>query len=201
MVGPRPRDDDGAMTENTDSGEQPAASGASEGGPQPGPQAASQTFTAAPPPPQQPPHRPRPPLRRSREDRKLAGVSGGLGRYFDVDPLIFRVLFVTLAVFGGSGLLLYAIAWLFIPDEGENESELQSLVNGRGSSRIVGAIVLGVLGLIALGNFAHTGWGFGGFAALVAIGLAVYLITRGDNAWRAAPQSPAPPATTSRRRS
>jgi phage shock protein PspC (stress-responsive transcriptional regulator) len=65
----------------------------------------------------------RPPLRRSLSDRKIAGVAGGLGRYFNIDPLIFRVVLVTLAVFGGSGLLLYAIGWLLVPEDGVNESE------------------------------------------------------------------------------
>ena len=46
-------------------------------------------------------------LRRSRTDRKLAGVAGGLGRYAGVDPLILRILFVVLTIFGGSGILLY----------------------------------------------------------------------------------------------
>ena len=69
----------------------------------------------------------RPPLRRSISDRKIAGVAGGLGRYFNVDPLIFRVVLVTLAIFGGSGLLLYAIGWLLVPEEGDDESEVARL--------------------------------------------------------------------------
>src|SRR3954467_14035023 len=72
----------------------------------------------------------RPPLRRSISDRKIAGVAGGMGRYFNIDPLIFRVVLVTLAVFGGSGLLLYAIGWLLVPEEGADETEAARLVNG-----------------------------------------------------------------------
>ena len=48
------------------------------------------------------------------------GVAGGLGRYAGIDPLIFRILFVVLAVFGGSGLLLYALGWLLVPEDGED---------------------------------------------------------------------------------
>ena len=51
-------------------------------------------------------------LRRSRTDRKIAGVAGGLGRHFDIDPTIVRVAFVVLAFFGGAGLLLYGVGWL-----------------------------------------------------------------------------------------
>ena len=91
MAAARPSPHDGAMNETTDT----AAAGSG--------------------------HRlrlPVPTLRRSVTDRKVAGVAGGLGRYFNVDPLIFRVVFVTLAIFGGSGLLLYAVGWLLVPEDG-----------------------------------------------------------------------------------
>jgi phage shock protein PspC (stress-responsive transcriptional regulator) len=82
------------------------------------------TGQAVPPPPG-PPHSTYPPLhtlRRSRTDRKLLGVAGGLGRYAGIDPLIFRILFVVLAIFGGSGILLYALGWLLVPEDGEDLS-------------------------------------------------------------------------------
>jgi phage shock protein PspC (stress-responsive transcriptional regulator) len=142
-----------------------------------------------------PPRGPRPPLRRSIYDRNVAGVAGGLGRYFDIDPLIFRVVFGTLAIFGGSGLLLYAVGWLLVPEDGENESELSRLVNGRATRKVVGGIVLAVVGLVAVGNFARTGFGFGGFAALAAVAFAAYLISRNDSDTPlvAPRQAPAPP--------
>jgi phage shock protein PspC (stress-responsive transcriptional regulator) len=125
-----------------------------------------------------PPPSPRPPLRRSATDRKIAGVAGGLGRYFGVDPLIFRVVLVTLAIFGGSGLLLYAVGWLLVPEDGEQESEGARLVNGRATGKVVGGIILAIVGLVVVGNFARTGFGFGGFVALIALGVAAYLISR-----------------------
>lgn len=140
-----------------------------------------------------PPRTTRPPLRRSVTDRKVAGVAGGLGRYFNVDPLIFRVVLVTLAVFGGSGLLLYAVGWLLVPEEGDNESEVSRLVNGRPTAKIVGGILLGVVGLIAVGNLARTSFGFGGFAALVAIAIAVYLFSRSDDRPLVAPRQASAP--------
>lgn len=55
-------------------------------------------------------------LRRSRTDRVLGGVCGGLGEFFDLDPIWFRILFVVLALPGGlPGLIPYAILWLIIP--------------------------------------------------------------------------------------
>ena len=57
-------------------------------------------------------------LRRSRSDRMVAGVCGGLGRYFDVNPTFYRVGFVVLALLGGAGILIYVAAVLVMPDEG-----------------------------------------------------------------------------------
>jgi phage shock protein C len=66
-------------------------------------------------------------LTRSRDNRWLAGVCGGLAKYFNLDPVIFRILFVLLA-FTGAGFPIYLIAWLIIPAEGEPESIGDSLV-------------------------------------------------------------------------
>jgi phage shock protein PspC (stress-responsive transcriptional regulator) len=56
-------------------------------------------------------------LYRSRTNRKLAGVCGGLSQYFNTDPTLIRVLFVVVAVLGGSGLLIYLLLWIVIPEE------------------------------------------------------------------------------------
>lgn len=58
-------------------------------------------------------------LYRSRTNRVIAGVAGGIGEYFDIDPLVVRLIFVLLAIGGGSGVLLYLVAWLIIPEEPE----------------------------------------------------------------------------------
>lgn len=54
-------------------------------------------------------------LRLSAADRKVAGVCGGLGEYFELDPVLFRVAFVVLAFAGGLGILLYVALWLAVP--------------------------------------------------------------------------------------
>jgi phage shock protein C len=56
-------------------------------------------------------------LYRSRTNRKLAGVCGGLAQYFNIDATLIRVLFVLLAVLGGSGLVLYVAMWIIVPKE------------------------------------------------------------------------------------
>ena len=61
-------------------------------------------------------------LERSSSDRMLAGVSGGLGRYFDLNPAVFRLGFVVLTVLGGAGILTYLAAVLVIPEEGADQS-------------------------------------------------------------------------------
>ena len=55
-------------------------------------------------------------LYRSRNQRMVAGVCGGLADYFDIDPTVIRVLFLILAVFGGSGLVVYLVMWIVVPD-------------------------------------------------------------------------------------
>jgi phage shock protein PspC (stress-responsive transcriptional regulator) len=56
------------------------------------------------------------------EGRWLGGVAAGLGRYFDVNPLIYRIAFAALALAGGTGLLLYLAAYLVIPGEHDDDS-------------------------------------------------------------------------------
>jgi phage shock protein C len=57
-------------------------------------------------------------LRRSRSDRRIAGVCGGLARYFGIDSTIIRIIFVLLALPGGvPGTLLYLILWVVLPEE------------------------------------------------------------------------------------
>jgi phage shock protein C len=56
-------------------------------------------------------------LYRSQTDRKLAGVCGGLAQYFNLDATLIRVLFVVLAVLGGSGLVIYLAMWIIVPKE------------------------------------------------------------------------------------
>lgn len=61
-------------------------------------------------------------LYRSETNRILGGVCGGLAEYFNVDPTIIRIIFVLMAIFGGSGLLVYFILWLVIPSKSSNSN-------------------------------------------------------------------------------
>ncbi len=134
----------------------------------------------------------RPPLRRSRTDRVLGGVAGGFARWLGIDPTIVRVVLVILAVFGGSGLVLYAIGWLFIPDEGDPSSEAEKLAgrftkpsDGSRTAMIVVGVVVGVILISLLASAApwYGPWSFGGGSFLLLLaagGIVLYLMNRGD---------------------
>ena len=58
------------------------------------------------------------PLRRSRTNRQVAGVVGGLAEYFRVDPTLLRVIYVVGSIVSAAfpGLLVYVLLWLLIPE-------------------------------------------------------------------------------------
>jgi len=56
-------------------------------------------------------------LRRSRTDRSIAGVCGGLAKHFGIDSTILRIVMLCLILFGGMSLWVYIIMWLLIPEE------------------------------------------------------------------------------------
>ena len=68
-------------------------------------------------------------LLRLRKGRMAAGVCAGLAAYFGVDVNLVRLGFGVLTVFYGLGILVYLIAWTILPEEGEDNSILESFVN------------------------------------------------------------------------
>lgn len=86
----------------------------------------------------------------SPQGRYVAGVAGGLGRHFDVDPAILRVAFVVLTFFGGAGLLLYLACWLFVPDETDGKATVSLDERTRTLALYVAA------GLAVLALLGHT---------------------------------------------
>jgi phage shock protein C len=70
-------------------------------------------------------------ITRSRSDRMIAGVAGGLAAYFGVDPLFIRVAFLVLTLLNGLGAMIYFALWLIVPNEGslsEGRSTVQDAV-------------------------------------------------------------------------
>jgi phage shock protein PspC (stress-responsive transcriptional regulator) len=91
-------------------------------------------------------------LERSRSDRMLAGVCGGLARYFDIHPAFYRVGFVVLTLIGGAGILIYIAAALVIPDEGEEDSIASAALRERRDRPLplIGLALIALAGLVLL---------------------------------------------------
>jgi phage shock protein PspC (stress-responsive transcriptional regulator) len=70
-------------------------------------------------------------LRRSADDKMLAGVTGGIARYLDVDVTLVRVIIAALVLLHGAGLALYLAAWLLIPADGQDQSLAAAWIAGR----------------------------------------------------------------------
>jgi phage shock protein PspC (stress-responsive transcriptional regulator) len=113
-------------------------------------------------------------LYRSRRDRMLGGVAGGVAAYLQVDPALTRLAFVALVLAAGTGLLAYIIAWIVIPEEPEGQAAPAASAPaapggavpplpvaprrsaGRGARLVVGVILVAV-GCILLLDWAVPG--------------------------------------------
>jgi phage shock protein PspC (stress-responsive transcriptional regulator) len=118
-------------------------------------------------------------LERSRTDKVLAGVSGGLGRYFDLTPAVFRLGFVVLTLLGGAGILVYIAAVLVMPKEGEERSTAEEILANR-REHPARLVALGLIAVAILSLLAHADtWPTAGTAwLLVAIAGLIFLWTR-----------------------
>lgn len=97
-------------------------------------------------------------LYRSRTDRMIGGVCGGLGEYFGVDPTLLRLAFVLITLAGGAGILIYLILLIVLPEKpqelpaGEGVPALTTEATGTGAGaeeRVRNAMLLGVLLILA----------------------------------------------------
>lgn len=114
-------------------------------------------------------------LRRSRTERIGAGVAGGLGEYFGVDPVIFRVLFATSAFFGGAGVLAYLIAWAAIPDEGTERAAIDGWVSSLRRRRVPVWVIAAAAALL-LWLIAFSWWAPGPLFPVLAVVLILVAI-------------------------
>ena len=139
-------------------------------------------------------------LYRSRQDKMIAGVCGGLAEYFDIDPVFVRIVAVLLLFANGVGFIAYVVAWLLIPPNPYQTSKKQTVAErtvdqayeglktsprrgGQIGTMIVGVILL-VLGLIFLIDnlFPWVSFGFAWrFWPVSIIIIALLLIARGRN--------------------
>lgn len=101
-------------------------------------------------------------IHRSEKDKMVGGVCSGLAKYFDIDVVIIRLLWVLLFFLEGSGLIAYIIAWVIIPSDNsiesgslefeDEESRMADEPNSKSNSTVGGSQVVGLI-LVAMGIF------------------------------------------------
>jgi phage shock protein PspC (stress-responsive transcriptional regulator) len=131
---------------------------------------------------------------RSHDDRIIAGVAGGLGRYFDIDPVIIRIAFGVSVLFGGLGVLAYLAVALFVPSDDGTGAPVEG-GRGRDVARVLGVsagavVAFGGCGIRAAAGAFVTGLGFGVpvAAVVVLIGVALAVLScRGGARWLIVP--------------
>lgn len=128
-------------------------------------------------------------LERSREDRVIAGVCGGLGEYLGVDAVLIRIAALVLVFAGGAGLLLYGIGWIAMPEAAESDEGDEAAAGGVPAAVTIGgtsgAVVLGLV-FVVLGVFFlvdeiwsdFLAWKYVWPIALIAVGAAVLVRAR-----------------------
>jgi phage shock protein PspC (stress-responsive transcriptional regulator) len=163
--------------------EQPAAEhpvGAER--PRPEDPTAEEPTAQAPPPTTEQPTTAAPPPRRlyrSRDDRVIAGVCGGIARYFNIDPVLVRVGAVALVFLGGAGLLAYLAAVLLIPKEGEGGQPPEAPSRGLAITGIVLLVVAVCVVLPFQGGWGAS-WGLLPLGFVALAGLFVWRLASGQ---------------------
>jgi len=122
-------------------------------------------------------------LYRSRTNRVLGGVAGGLGEYFQVDPVIIRVIFVLLALVQANAVLFYLIAWLVIPEESTVEESSEIVGDGGKDQgehrrRLLGGLLI-IVGLVFLGQQLLTWIDLAWLVPIALIAAGIVVLARG----------------------
>ena len=121
-------------------------------------------------------------LTRSRDDRVVGGVCGGLGRYFNIDPLFFRIGAVALAFAGGAGLPLYLAALILVPNEDAPGGTAAVDAPQRNRTLLIVAVVVGIIVVFPFllgGGLLLAGIGIP-LAVLVGAGVLVWWLVSGE---------------------
>jgi phage shock protein PspC (stress-responsive transcriptional regulator)/predicted membrane protein len=114
-------------------------------------------------------------LTRSSSDKLIGGVAGGLGRYFGVDPILFRIAFVVLTFAGGVGVLAYIGLLAFVPADDDSRP-----FGARRDANMIGAVLLGIVVLLILGPpFFFVGPALIPIAILIGIGILLWRASGG----------------------
>jgi phage shock protein C len=114
-------------------------------------------------------------LYRSKKDSIIAGVCGGLGEYFNIDPVIFRIIAVILVLASGIGLLAYIIAWIVVPQRKEEEEKVEQRSEAH---KYLPGLILVVVGLVFLLNNVFPWFRFGVIWPLILIVLGIAILAK-----------------------
>lgn len=119
-------------------------------------------------------------LERSSSDKMLTGVCGGLGRYFDLNPTVFRVGFVVLTLLGGAGVLVYLAAALVMPAEGKERSLAEQVLAERKERPwpLIGLAIVGVALIVLLSHASLRPAAGAGWIFVLLVGLGVLWVSR-----------------------
>lgn len=98
-------------------------------------------------------------LYRSRNDKVIAGVCGGLGDYFDIDSTIIRIAWVAFTFAGGAGIIAYIVAWLLIPLEPSSKIKKEKTEEEHPEVFHNASLIFGTA-LIIIGIMLIPGWGW-----------------------------------------
>ncbi len=126
---------------------------------------------------------------RSQSDRVLAGVCGGFAEYFNIDPVLVRLIWIFMILSGGSGIIAYILGLLLIPENADHRQlpMYRNLVFINRKNSLWGIILI-LLGLILvfqyndiIGRVVHRFWDFGFnlLFAVILIGFGVLLLAKG----------------------
>jgi phage shock protein PspC (stress-responsive transcriptional regulator) len=139
---------------------------------QPGPErpTSEQPTTQAPPPRR---------LYRSRSDRVIGGVCGGVAKYFNVDPVLVRVGAVALIFLGGAGLLAYLAAVLLVPNEGDGGRTPEGPSRGMAIAGVI-LLVVAICVVLPFQGGWGPGWGLVPLGFIALAGLLVWRLASGQ---------------------
>lgn len=114
-------------------------------------------------------------LERSAQGKMIGGVAAGLGRYFDLNPTVFRLGFVILTLLGGAGVLVYIAAFLVMPAEGEDASVAERVLASRRDHpvQLVALAVVGVAIFVLLSQASTWPSAGGAWVLALVVGLVV----------------------------
>jgi len=132
-------------------------------------------------------------LYRSDTQKIIGGVCGGIGEYFDVDPVLIRIIAVMLAIGPGVGVLAYIIAWIIIPERPHDLEPVQRDVPPASWHKYLPGLILMGIGMLLLVREHWFWFGWGELWPLVLIGVGVALILRGGRRHRDPVAAPPPP--------